>query len=71
MNPVSPKVNAAGLAGAVSTLIWFVLTITKVIPKDTDPDTIVVATGATVTILSFIFGYLIKDENREQGKGVS
>jgi len=69
-NPVSPKVTAAGLAGAVSTLIWFVLTIAKVIPEDTDPALIAGATGATVTVLSVIFGYVIPDETREQGKGV-
>jgi len=69
-NPVSPKVTTAGLAGAASTLIWFVLTIAKVIPEDTDPALIAGATGATVTVLSVIFGYVIPDENREQGKGV-
>lgn len=69
-NPVSSKVTAAGLAGAVSTLIWFVLTIAKVLPEDTAPALIAGATGATVTVLSVIFGYVIPDENREQGKGV-
>ena len=69
-NPVSPKVTAAALASAVSMLVWFIVSITQVIPESTDPAVIATATGATGTVLTFVFGYLIRDENREQGRGV-
>ena len=69
-NPVSPKLTAAALAAAITTIIFFLLAIFRVFPEETDPALIAGVQGAVTTVLAFLLGYLIKDENREQGKGV-
>jgi hypothetical protein len=69
-NPVSPKVTAAALATAVTTIVFVVLAIFKVFPQDVDPGLITALQGGVATVLTFALGYLVKDENREQGKGV-
>jgi hypothetical protein len=68
-NPVSPKVTSAALAAAVTTIVFFVLALLDVFDK-VSPEALAGLEGAVATVLAFLLGYLIKDENREQGKGV-
>ena len=65
-DPISPKVTGATVAAAVSTLFWTIAGETFF--KETFSQTALTAlTGATATILAFIFGYIIKDPLREDG----
>jgi uncharacterized membrane protein len=68
-NPVSPKVTAAALAAALATIVFFVLALLDVF-DDVAEESIAALQGAVTTVLAFVLGYLIRDENREQGKGV-
>jgi O-antigen/teichoic acid export membrane protein len=68
-NPVSPKVTAAALAAAVTTIVFVVLGIFGVF-DEVDPGALAALEGAVVTVLTFLLAYEVADENREQGKGV-
>lgn len=69
-NPVSPKVTAAALAAALTTIVFFVLALFNVF-DDVAAESVAALQGAVTTVLAFCLGYLIKDENREEGRGVS
>ena len=68
-NPVSPKVTAAALAAALTTIVFFVLALLDVF-DDVASESVAAVQGAITTVLAFGLAYAIKDENREQGKGV-
>jgi hypothetical protein len=54
---VHPAVSAAGLGGALATIFWTVAAATWW--KNTFSDTALAAlTGATATVLAFVWGYL-------------
>lgn len=63
-NPVSQKVTAASAGSALGTLIWALLAIFGVLPDDTNPEVVAVATGATSTVLAFLLGYIFRDPTR-------
>jgi hypothetical protein len=58
---ISSKVTAATLGSAVATLIWLLAGMFNIVPPDTSPGTVAAATGATATIFTFSFGYVIRD----------
>jgi hypothetical protein len=61
---VSPKVVAGGLGSALATLLWIVLV--KTVAKNTfSGDELAVLIGATATVLSFVFGYVVRDPLRQ------
>ena len=63
---ISPKVGAAALGGAVATIFWAIAA--AVWWKDTfSAATLAALTGATATVLSALFGYLIPDPLRSAG----
>lgn len=63
-NPISPKVTAAALASAVSTILWVVAAAT--VWKGTFSDVSLSAlTGATSTVLAFLLGYVVRDPLRQ------
>jgi hypothetical protein len=62
MNNISPKVNAAALAAAAATIIWTV--IAALSPGTFSETAIASLTGATGTILAFVFGFVIRDTKR-------
>ena len=68
-NPISPKVTAASAATAAATVLWILLSLWGPI-KALGPVVIGTLTAATATVFAFGLGYIVKDENREQGKGV-
>jgi hypothetical protein len=57
MSP-NPKVTAASIGSAVATLIWFVISIANWLPEDVSQEAIAGATGATATVMSFLFGFI-------------
>ena len=66
-NPVSPKVTAATVAGAVATAFWTVAAAT--FWKDVFDATAVAAlTGATTTILAAVLAFVVPDRLRNQGR---
>jgi hypothetical protein len=62
-NSLSPKTVAASLGSAVAILFWTIASATF-FEGDFDDTAIIALTGATSTIASFAFGYLIRDPAR-------
>ncbi len=63
-NPVSPKVQAAGVGAAIATIFWVVAAATFC--KGTFSDTALSAlTGSSSTVLAFILGYIVRDPLRQ------
>jgi hypothetical protein len=63
---VSPKVNSAALGSAVATIFWSIAAATFL--KNTFSDsTLAALTGATATILAYLFGYFASDPLRRDG----
>jgi hypothetical protein len=63
MTDLSPKVTAAALGAAVATVLW---TLVATLSPGTFADTAISSlTGATGTVLAFVFGYLIRDARRQ------
>lgn len=64
-DPISPKVTGATVAAAVSTFFWTLAGET--FWESTLSQTALLSlTGATATILAFVFGYIIKDPLRQE-----
>jgi hypothetical protein len=59
---VSPKVTFAAVGSAIATIIWTVLALTVL--KNVPETAIAALTGATGTVLAFIFGWLVRDPAR-------
>jgi hypothetical protein len=65
---VSPKVGSAALGSALATIFWSIAAATWW--KNTFSDaTLAALTGATATILAYLFGYLKSDPLRADGGG--
>ncbi len=63
---VSPKVGGAALGSALATIFWSIAAATWW--KNTFSDaTLAALTGATATILAYLFGYLKTDPLRADG----
>lgn len=62
---VSPKVTAAAVGGAASTLLWTLLVVFVDPVRDRlGEGALTAVTGASGTIFSFIFGYFTRDSLR-------
>ena len=60
---VSTKISAAAVGGAVATIIWVV--VASLWPDAFTDAAITSLTGASATVLAFVFGYLVKDPQRQ------
>jgi hypothetical protein len=58
-NPVSPKIVASSVGGALATIIWIV--VGALMPRTFSDAQVTALTGATATVLAFAFGYLATD----------
>jgi uncharacterized membrane protein (Fun14 family) len=58
LRDISPKVTAAAVGSAVSTLIW---TIVSSATNTFSDQAITALTGSTATIAAFLLGYLTRD----------
>jgi len=65
-NILSPKVTLGSMAASAATLLWMVLAKTAVANVFSEAE-LAALTGATVTILGGLIGYLVPDPMRRSG----
>ena len=63
---ISPKVTAAAVGAAVATIIMTLLAaFVPAVKQNLSPGALIAQTGAIVTVLAFIFGYITRDPLRD------
>jgi hypothetical protein len=62
---ISPKVNAAAVGAALSTVVWTLLvTLFDPIRERLGEGALAALTGSTATIFAWLLGYLVRDPAR-------